>query len=320
MRGGKIEFHALSKGYYPGVLLRPKQLSGITSIGFWSGSGVQDWGLEPHRNEGVEICFLETGNMVFRVEDKDFNLSPGNFTVTRPWQLHKLGAPNIGPGRLHWLILDVGVRRPNQNWRWPRWLTLTASDREELSIKLRHNENPVWESSPEIASVFRGLSESVVNWGRPHVESRMLTLLNRLLLGLLTALTEQQTHQNPELTSRRRTVELFLRDLAANRAACRESWTLSDMAAHCGMGVTAFSKHCRELVNNGAVEYLNQCRLVHAAHSLRAHPERPVTEVAFECGFNSSQYFATVFAKHYKVNPTEYRLRHLSENFHRHRL
>lgn len=293
--------------------MRPDQLPGVTSIGFWSGSGTQDWGLEAHRNEGVEICFLETGNMAFSVEAKNYELRSGSFTVTRPWQLHKLGAPNIGPGRLHWLILDVGVRRPNQEWCWPRWLTLTAIDRKELSIKLRHNENPVWESSPEIAAVFRGLSESVFNWGRPHVESRMLTLLNRLLLGVLTALTDQQTHQNPDLTSRRRTVELFLRDLAANRASCRESWTLSGMATHCGMGVTAFSKYCRELINNGAVEYLNQCRLVHAAQLLRAHPERPVTAIAFECGYNSSQYFATVFAKHYKTNPTEYRLRYSPE-------
>ena len=41
------------------------------------------------------------------------------------------------------------------------------------------------------------------------------------------------------------------------------------MASHCGMGVTAFSKYCRELVNTGPMEFLNHCRLERAAQQLR---------------------------------------------------
>ncbi len=307
VRGGKIQMHALSKGHYPGILLKPEQLPGITSIGFWNGAGAQDWGLEAHRNEGLEICFLETGAMAFSVEMKHFELRSGHFTITRPWQLHKLGAPNIGPGKLHWLIFDVGVRRPSQDWRWPRWVTLTEADKTELTRKLRHNENAVWQSSPELGAAFRGLSDGVMKWDNPHVESRMLTLLNQLLLGILTALTAQQKHQNPELTSRRRTVELFLRDLAENAASSREPWTLDTMAEHCGMGITAFSKYCRELVNNGPVEYLNQCRLNRAARQLMENRALPVTEIAFQNGFNSSQYFATAFRQRFKLTPRAYR-------------
>jgi AraC family L-rhamnose operon regulatory protein RhaS len=221
--------------------------------------------------------------------------------------LHKLGAPNIGPGRMHWLIIDVGVRRPNQDWRWPRWLMLTEHDKAELTRKLRYNENAVWDSSPEIAAVFRGLSDCVLRWREPHTESRMLMLLNQLLLGILTSLTAQQTHQNPELTSRRRTVELFLRDLADNGANSSQPWTLEKMAAQCGMGITAFSKYCRELVNNGPVEYLNQCRLQRAARQLKTSPTLPVTEIAFQNGFSSSQYFATAFARRFHMSPRDYR-------------
>jgi AraC-like DNA-binding protein len=307
MRDGKVELHALTKGHYPGILLRPNQLPGITSIGFWNGTGKQDWGLEAHRNEGIEITFLETGAMAFSVEAKKFELCSGHFTITRPWQLHKLGGPNIGPGKLHWLILDVGVRRPSQKWRWPRWLTLTHADQEELTRKLRHNENPVWDSSPEIAAAFRGLSDGVVKWNEPHIESRMLTLLNQLLLGILTALTQQQKHQNPELTSRRRTVDLFLRDLKENPASIAEPWTLPRLAEHCGMGITAFSKYCRELVNTGPMEYLNQCRLDSAARQLRENPAQSVTDVAFQSGFNSSQYFTTLFRRRFHQTPRAYR-------------
>lgn len=309
VRGRKIELQALTKGHYPGVLLRPNQLPGINSIGYWNGRGAQDWGLEAHRNEGIEITFLETGTMSFFVGAKRFALRSGHFAITRPWQLHKLGAPNIGPGRLHWLILDVGVRGPNQDWRWPPWLTLTKADRGELTRRLRHNENPVWDASPEIAAAFRGLSECVVAWNQPLVESRMITLLNRLLLGILTELTGQRKHHPPKSISRRQTVELFLRDLAADDARSSEPWTLGKMAAQCGMGITAFSKYCRQLVNNGPVEFLNQCRLTHAARLLRQNAGRPITGVAFEVGFNSSQYFATSFRRRFGLTPREFRTR-----------
>ncbi len=307
MRGGKIRLKALSKGYYPGTVLKLSQLPGITSIGFWTGTGTQDWGLEPHRNEGVEITYLETGRMAFSVEANDFELSAGQFGITRPWQLHKLGAPNIGPGKLHWLILDVGVRRPNQEWRWPGWLTLTKADRAELTQKLRHNENPVWNASPDLAEAFRCLSDGVARWPAPQLESRMITRLNQLFLGVLTALSEQQTHENAELTSRRRTVDLFLHDLATNATSLRQPWTLEQMARHCGMGITTLSQYCRELVNTGPVDYLNQSRLNRAACEILESPDRPITEIAFTNGFNSSQYFATAFRKRFKIAPRDYR-------------
>jgi len=303
---GKIKLHALTKGHYPGAKLSGEILPGLNSIGFWDGAGAQDWGLDEHRNEGVEIVFLETGKMGFTVDKRQFDLAPGSLTITRPWQLHKLGNPNIGPGRLHWLILDVGVRRPNQEWRWPNWLMLMPQDLAELTRKLRHNETPVWKSTPEIAQVFQRISQCILDWNQPFVVSRMMSTVNQLLIAILGALTAQQTGENPELTSRRRTVELFLKDLAENPASIQELWTLDQMAKQCGMGVTAFSKYTHELVNTGPMEFLNQCRLDWAARQLREQPALSVTDVAFANGFNSSQYFATCFRRRFKMTPSQF--------------
>jgi AraC family L-rhamnose operon regulatory protein RhaS len=240
------------------------------------------------------------------VDKRRFDLVPGSLTITRPWQLHKLGAPNIGPGRLHWLIIDVNVRRPNQEWRWPNWLTLMPQDLSELTRKLRHTETPVWKSTPEIAQIFQRLSQCIQDWHQPFTISRMMCALNQLMIAILGALTAQQTNENPELASRRRTVELFLKDLAENPASAEELWTLDQMAKQCGMGVTAFSKYAHELVNSGAIEFLNQCRLDRAARQFREQPGLSVTDVAFANGFNSSQYFATCFRRRFKMTPSQF--------------
>jgi len=305
VREGKIEFHALTKGHYPGTLMSKDVLPGLNSIGFWDANTSQDWGLNPHRNEGIKIVFFETGTCDLIMGQKTFNLHAGNFLLTRPWQLHKFGAPNIGRGRLHWLILDVGVRRPHQDWSWPKWVVMTREDLADLTARWQRIKDPVWTSTPPIAQSFRELARCITAWGQPRTVSRMAVHLNLLLIGVLDALTEQQTHENEPLTSRKRTVEMFFRDLK-DGVDLGEQWTLDRMASHCGMGVTAFSKYCRELVNIGPMEYLNQCRLERAAQQLRTGPELSITEIAFANGFNSSQYFATCFRRRYRISPSRF--------------
>ena len=306
---GKIELHALSKGHYPGKRMNSNILPGLTSVGFWSCRGSQDWGLNPHRNEGLEISFLETGGMGFKVDGEIHSLQAGNLTVTRPWQLHKLGDPNIGRGKLYWLILDVGVRRPNQDWIWPSWVVLSPKDLAELTRKLRQGEQAVWVANPQMRQVFRDIEDCVLRWSQPRVNSRLAVAINRLLVELLDVLAEQQHEESPSLVTRRRTVELFLNDLVENPLSCAEPWTLEEMAAQCGMGITAMAKYCKELVNIGPMAFLNQSRMDHAAQALQETPGISVTQIAMRLGFNSSQYFATLFRKRHQMTPVQYRSR-----------
>lgn len=309
VEAGKIELRALSKGHYPGMRMNSNILPGLANVGFWNARGAQDWGLDFHRNEGLEIVFLETGGTSFAVDGRSYALQAGNLTITRPWQLHKLGDPNIGRGRLFWLILDLDVRRPNQEWQWPSWLVLTPEDLSELTRKLRQGEQSVWMANLRIREVFRDLSDCVLRWGEPGVTSRLAVGVNRLLVELLAVLAEQQSEESPALVTRRRTVELFLKDLADNPASSAEPWTLEFMAKQCGMGITAMAKYCRELENIGPMAFLNQCRLDHAARGLLEKPRVSVTEIAMSAGFNSSQYFATLFRKRHKLTPMQYRAR-----------
>ena len=86
----------------------------------------------------------------------------------------------------------------------------------------------------------------------------------------------------------------------------QEPWTIDRMAEHCRMGVTAFSKYCRELVNAGPMEFLNRCRLDHAVDLLRRNAGLSITDIAMTCGFNSSQYFATRFRQRFHVAPSKF--------------
>jgi AraC-like DNA-binding protein len=307
VREGKIEMRAVSHGHYPGKRMKSNSLPGLSNVGFWNSRRCQDWGVDHHRNEGVEIVYLETGNTGFEVDGRHHSLRAGDLTITRPWQLHRLGDPHVGRGKLYWLILDVGVRRPHQEWKWPAWVVLAPRDLADLTVKLRHGDTAVWQAGPRVREVFREIGECVVGWAAPRSASRLAVAVNRLLVELLDLPAGHKCGEQPDLAGRRRTVELFLRDLAENPASAAEPWSLDAMAGQCGMGITTMTKYCRELVNNGPMAYLNFCRLDHAARMLESRPAPSVTHVAQTCGFNTSQYFATAFRKRYRTTPLAYR-------------
>jgi AraC-like DNA-binding protein len=54
-------------------------------------------------------------------------------------------------------------------------------------------------------------------------------------------------------------------------------------------------------------EYVLRLKIEEAAGILEREPARPVTTIAHELGFSSSQYFATVFRRYLRVSPGDYR-------------
>ena len=305
---GQIRHEALVHGHYPGRRLPPKALPGVKVVGFWDADHRQDWGLAWHRNEGIELTFLESGKLGFAVEGHSSRLlKAGDLTFTRPWQRHRVGDPEVGAGRLHFLILDVGVHRPHQAWHWPSWIVLTPDDLCQLTDFLRHNERPVWQVTAEVARAFVRIGAAVASDRQGSGVSCLAIQINQLLLSLLEMFQRQSVPRDASLSTARRTVELFWADLCQDLNHLALEWTVRGMARRCGMGATNFIHHCKQLVNMTPMQYLNHCRLNAAARLLKDEPERSVTDVAVSCGFASSQYFATLFRRQFNSTPREYR-------------
>jgi AraC-like DNA-binding protein len=304
---GQIRWESLARGHYPGRRLSRTALPGVKTVGFWDADKRQDWGLDWHRNEGIELTLLETGSIAFAVDGHAFPLHGNDLTVTRPWQQHRLGDPAIGAGRLHWLILDVDVRRPHQPWRWPPWIVLTPSDLRELTDILRHNEQPAWRATTDVARCFQRIASAVETDRDGSSVSRLAVQINELLLATLEMFRRRDVPLDESLSTTRRTVELFWADLQQNREELAAEWTVARMARRCGMGVTNFIHCTKTLTNQTPNQYLGHCRLAAAAELLKSRPEQSITDVAFACGFTSSQYFATQFRNQFGATPREYR-------------
>lgn len=300
---GQVVLRAFARGGYPGERIPDGVLQGVKSIGYWHAEADQDWYLDWHRNEGIELTFLAAGSFRFDVaEAGTFELMADQLTVTRPWQPHRVGYPCLPPNKLYWLILDVGVRRPNQEWRWPSWIALSATDLERLTQLLRGNEHPVWPAGVEIRQCFARLDRLLESGDPGREESALRLLINSLLLETLRMLEREDPDLDPALASSERTVKLFLESLPFR---LDEAWDLPAMAAECGLGKSSFSLHCWKLTGMSPKAYLSWLRIERAKELLR-RGQHSITEVAMACGFSSSQYFATVFRAHTGCSPTQY--------------
>lgn len=310
---GALHYAAFARGAYPGRRLVGRRLEGVCTVGYWDAVMLQDWGLGWHRNEGIELTFLERGSLNFSVDASDHRLKAGALTVTRPWQLHRVGNPRIQPSRLYWLILDVGVRRPNQRWRWPRWLMLAPENLARLTTLLSHNEAPVWTATKALAECWRRVGRAIDDHSSPWAQSRLQIALNELLLLLLEMIEAVGPKLDSQLTSSLRTVELFLakiRDSAEMRA---HPWKVASMAESCGLGITQFMTLGERVVNTSPARYLLQCRVAAAKQLLAEQPDLSVTEIALSTGFGSSQYFATSFKRETGQSPKDFRRKIHSE-------
>jgi AraC-like DNA-binding protein len=302
----QLKFAALARGHYPGSRLDPDVLLGISSIGHWDAQRDQEWGLPWHRNEGIEIGFLESGVVNFAVDGCDFTLHPGDITVTRPWQLHRMGKPTIGPNRFHWLILDVGIRSPMHPWKWPNWLLLSPRELEQIRTHLLECTQPVWRATADMRHCFQEISHAVERSGDVGYASRLAIKINDLFLSLLDIFHSQPDVGSDFPAGSRQTVHLFLAGLANDGNRLAAPWSVGSMAAECDLKGTQFVRYVKELTNQPPLHYLIQCRLEYAAVLLREERRMTMTDVALACGFASSQYFATLFRKRFGMPPSQF--------------
>ena len=83
--------------------------------------------------------------------------------------------------------------------------------------------------------------------------------------------------------------------------------------------VACFSKYhfhriFKALVTENVNEFMRRLQLIKAAFMFIFHASSTIVNIAFDCGFSSSQNFAKAFKSQYKVTPSEFRNNKNSNN------
>jgi AraC-like DNA-binding protein len=82
---------------------------------------------------------------------------------------------------------------------------------------------------------------------------------------------------------------------------------LAEVAKMLSVSEEHLSRTFKKEITFGFSEYITLIRLQKAEHMLKNEPSRAITEVAYACGFNDSNYFSYKFKKAFGVTPSEVR-------------
>ena len=86
-----------------------------------------------------------------------------------------------------------------------------------------------------------------------------------------------------------------------------EEISMSELARQAGYSKFHFHRLFRESFGETPRDYIRRVRLEKSACMLAADAELSVTDIAYDCGFSSSQAFTRSFKTHYGIPPTRFR-------------
>lgn len=238
---------------------------------------------EPHSHNYVEVLFLQSGECEIYIEEKIYKLHKNYMIIIPNGLKHKL-LP--GPSKCKNLKLSIPLNYMN--------LTLAADFNDILykrAIKLDSDEVKFIKAKFETINIECSLNDK-------YSSEILKNLILEFFVSFLRDLKNDRDFEKEISLVDEITMYLFEHfsdDL--NQKSIAQMFYISR---------SYLSKLFKAKTGRGFNEYLNKIRIEQAKISLKTTTV-PVTEIAFSCGFNDSNYFSKSFKKFEGVSPLNYR-------------
>lgn len=243
-------------------------------------------GLPEHMHQGAfEFVVVTKGRLSWWVEQEELDLSAGQLFCTKPNERHGAVGSALEPSEIIWIQVRLdrsGAFGLPDDDRKPLAAGLTDASRMAPALPIHvHHLNRIlgaYENGP----------------ARPaFVRAHAVCFLE----AALDALTKRKAEApDPRITQ-------AMRIMRPSRDA---KLTLPMVAHQVGLSESWFHVLFQRATGLSPAAWLREIR-IDEAKALLQHTTRPITEVAHELGFASSQHFATVFRKRTGQTPRAYR-------------
>ncbi|MDD4646208.1 MAG: AraC family transcriptional regulator [Bacteroidales bacterium] len=254
--------------------------------------------LKMHYNEGIEICFVSRGKYTWDIDNISYQLLPGDGFVTCPWEWHGSRKEIVDRGEIFWLILSPEFYDRKGIFRLADWSRLGKKELDAIGHSIAFKNTPVLSKAFSIKSLFSELYSELSNKSLGY-RVRVYNILENLLIGTTRLLESQHLEAKEKVEW----ISAFEKMLSSE---IEKKWSIHEMAAHFGMGVTSFNEKVKKLSGFTPSSFLINMR-IDKAKSLLSDSNIKLTQIALECGFCSSQHFSSAFLNHTGLAPTKYR-------------
>jgi AraC-like DNA-binding protein len=258
--------------------------------------------LKKETSPSLRFYYVVDGRFDWMIQDQHYILYPGDLAVVLPGQCFGGEKDLLDIGTVSWMHIELQQLDKKGNVAMGKWSRLSENESRTIGRILLLNNAPVLSKLKEAGTIFQNIHNEFTNQ-----EIGYYTRINQLIDELLILIARQLTTQN---NSRRDFPQTFMKLEQTLRENLSHQWTVEEMAALVGLGITAFSEKVKSFTGFSPLNYLINIRISEAIKLLKRQDVH-VTDIALDVGFYSSQHFATTFKKLTGYTPSEFRKKNI---------
>lgn len=243
--------------------------------------GTEDTASDTHRQGYYEIYYLTRGSGLYLVGNNTYNIDEGDILL-------------IPEGVEHRTVEADEYRERHTIACRPQYIPRSVRERLGGGASVIRSPGARAEIDAILARIAR---EHATN--DEHRDDALRCLVGELMILLARCenLYKQSENSSPAVAI----AITYVKEHYSDRIS------LPDVARVCKVSTAYLSRKFKEEVGVGFSDYLSGLRLRHAAAMLTEMPEASITEVAFACGFNDSNYFSDKFKRRYGASPLKFK-------------
>ena len=254
-----------------------------------------------HFHDFCELVLVVAGKGIHRLEGESFPVAAGSVFVVQGRQVHSFRERE---GLVLVNVMYDPERMPLPEGLLRRHPGYSALFQLEPGFRSAHRFSSRLELGREdlgVAEVFAERIRAEEVGGAAGNEVQRLALLVELMVFLSRRYGESETGERRALLRMGRLISTLEQRFA-------EPWTLEKLADEANLTRTQLLRVFRQATGQSPVDFLITLRIEEAKRRLR-RSNANMTEIAHDCGFGDSNYFARRFRAATGRTPTEYRRR-----------
>lgn len=247
---------------------------------------------DTHSHSFYEIFFLINGTCLLQIGKEHYTLKAGNLAIISPNTPHRTSYANTATAER----VSLEFSENYLNWLCKNW------GEHWILEKLKSNVfEPAESESRNIEFILNNINAETKK--DELFKNEFIELLfSELMLYIIRCNRYSLINDTPKITYNRN-IELAIDYINAN---FKRKISLEEVANMLHLNPSYFSKQFKTVNGVGFSEYIANLRIVQS-EKLLLETNKSITEIAFECGFENSNYYGDVFKKLNHVSPSEFR-------------
>lgn len=243
--------------------------------------------LPPHLHDTPEFIYVTNGTLELGIEQKFFHMEKGDFAIVFPNIVH------------HYQVFSEEMNSAVYVYS-PLNMTGKFSD----TLMHYSPKNPVIqgrEVHPDVVNAIKSLVED------DEIDSMIEHAYLQIMLARSLPMLELE-ERIPQKCD-----DIIYQTICYIAGHFKENLYLEKMAKDIGVNKFSISKVFSEIFHSNFNQYLNEQR-IHYVCSMLEYSDYPITQIAYEAGFQSQRTFNRAFKEMFQMTPRQYRNQYKERN------